>query len=188
MTRAFHPTPVPDDVLHRVLAAAQRAPSAGNTQGTDLVVLTGDDTARYWDVTLPPDRRSSFAFPGLLAAPVLVIPVASPDAYAKRYAEKDKAVTGLGDRAAWPVPYWYIDAAFAAMLVQLAAIDEGLGVLFFGIFDHVVAVRDALGIPRDREPIGVLALGYADRASERPGRSADRARRDLRDVVHRGGW
>jgi nitroreductase len=188
MTRSFLPTPVPDDVLDRVLAAGRRAPSAGNTQGTDLVVLTGADTARYWEVTLPAERQASFAFPGLLAAPVLVIPVASPGAYLRRYSEEDKAATGLGGRDAWPVPYWFVDAGFAAMLVQLAAVDEGLGVLFFGIFEHTDAVRGALGIPDDRDPIGTIAMGYADPSTERPGRSASRARREPHDVVHRGGW
>ena len=34
-----------------------RAPSAGKTQGWHLVVLEGAETARFWDVTLPPERR-----------------------------------------------------------------------------------------------------------------------------------
>jgi nitroreductase len=87
----------------------------------------------------------------------------------------------------WPVPYWHIDAAFTAMLVQLAAVDEGLGVLFFGIFDHTAAVRQALGIPDDRQPIGTIAIGHPA-GDGRPGRSAGRARRTLDAVVHRGAW
>ena len=189
MTRSFLPTPIPDDIVDRVLAAGLRAPSAGNTQGTDLVVLVGPkQTARYWDVTLPADRRDSFAFPQLLDAPVLVVPVAAPGEYARRYGEPDKHRTALSHRDRWPVPYWYVDTAFAAMLVQLAAVDAGLGVLFFGLFGHVDAVRAALGIPGDREPIGTIALGYPDPAHERPGRSASRPRRPVGDVVHRGGW
>lgn len=189
MVRSFHPTPVPADALARVLRAALRSPSAGNTQATDLVVLAGPaETDRYWDAALPEERRAAFAFPGLLRAPVLVLPVAHPDAYVARYGEPDKAVSGLTSTERWPVPYWYVDAAFAAMLVQLAAIDAGLGVLFFGLFDRVGAVCESLGIPAGRVPIGTVALGYHDPAGDRPGRSAGRARRGLDDVVHRGGW
>ncbi|HNH37079.1 MAG TPA: nitroreductase family protein, partial [Microthrixaceae bacterium] len=60
MCRDFKPDPVADDVLDRVLAAAFRAPAAGNTDALDLVVLAGADTARHWDVTLPADRRPGF--------------------------------------------------------------------------------------------------------------------------------
>jgi nitroreductase len=189
MVRSFLPTPVADDVLDRVLAAGRRAPSAGNTQGTDLVVLTGpEQTARYWDATLPADRRASFAFPGLLSAPVLVVPVAARGEYLRRYAEPDKQRTELSDPGRWPVPYWYVDTAFSVMLLQLAAIDAGLGVLFFGVFGQSDALRAALGVPADRDPIGTLAMGYADVANDRPGRSASRPRRPIDDVVHRGRW
>ncbi|HMX66631.1 MAG TPA: nitroreductase family protein, partial [Microthrixaceae bacterium] len=41
MCRDFKPDPVADDVLDRVLAAAFRAPAAGNTDALDLVVLAG---------------------------------------------------------------------------------------------------------------------------------------------------
>ena len=63
MVRAFESRPVPPDVLNRVLDVARRVPAAGNTQGLDLVVLRGAETARYWDVTLPAARRPSFRWP-----------------------------------------------------------------------------------------------------------------------------
>ena len=37
------------------------------------------------------------------------------------------------DEARRPVPYWYIDTGFTALLTLLAAVDEGLGAVFFGI-------------------------------------------------------
>ena len=48
-----------DRQLDRLVDAASRAPSAGKTQGWHLVVLEGSDTARFWDVTLPPDGQSA---------------------------------------------------------------------------------------------------------------------------------
>ena len=85
MVRNFTAEAVDPIVLDRVLAAATRAPSAGNSQGLDLLVLVGPiETARYWDVTLAPSRRAAFRWPGLLVAPVLVIPCVLPADGARR--------------------------------------------------------------------------------------------------------
>lgn len=188
MVRDFEDRPVQPAVLDRLLDSARRGPSAGNSQGLDLVVLEGPvETARYWDVTLPEgERRRGFRWQGLLRAPVLVVPVVSAAAYAARYGEADKAAAGRAAEAAWPVPYWFVDGGMGVLLLLLAAVDEGLGACFFGVFDHEPAVRAALGIPHDRRLLGAIALGNP--APDEPGRSAARPRRTLDDVVHRGGW
>lgn len=191
MCRAFRDDPVDRAVLDRVLDAGRRAPSAGNTAGTHLLVLEGrEQTSRYWDVALPPERRASFRWPRLLDAPVLVLPLADASAYVLRYAEDDKAHTGLGDgEDRWPTPYWTVDTSFAAMAMLLAAQDEGLGALFFGIFRNADEVLAALGVPDGLQPIGTIALGHpADDAPAQPGRSAVRGLPALDQIVHRGGW
>lgn len=209
MTRHFLPDPIDEPLLARVLDTARRVPSAGNAQGFDFVVLCGpDETARYWDAAMPAERRKGFRWTSLLTCPVLITIWADPRAYLERYAEPDKAQTGLGHHAGgWATPYWTVDAAFAAMALQFAAIDEGLGVLFFGMFEHGDAVTAALGIPPSHEAVGVVAVGWPDRAAQaaaRPAASENRPRRPLfgaeqaeadagdviadRPVVHRGCW
>src|SRR5829696_6884901 len=188
MVRAYDGRAVEPAVVDRVLDAGRRAPSAGNSQGLDLVVLTGrEETARYWDVALPAGpARDGFRWQGLLAAPVVVLPVVTPAAYAARYAEPDKAATGLGSVEAWPVPYWLVDGGMAVLSMLLTAADEGLGALFFGLFDRERPVLDALGVPADRRGLGVVAIGHP--APDEPGTSVGRPRRPLDDVVHRGRW
>lgn len=191
MVRDFDPARgVAPDTVDALIAAACRAPSAGNTQGWDFVVLEGPDaTQRFWDVSLPVERRGTFAWPGLLSAPVLVCPVASPGAYVGRYAEADKVGTGLGaGRDAWAFPYWLTDTAFATMTLLLACTDAGLGSCFFGLFDRAPQVAAALGIPDGHVPIGMVAIGHPADRRHRPGRSAARPRRSVGEVVHRGGW
>jgi nitroreductase len=192
MVRAFRPEPVPAAVLERVLDAGRRAPSAGHSQGWAFLVLEGpEQTAAYWDVTFPDlEARAAFSFPGLFDAPVLILPLTHAYAYVARYAEPDKAAAGLGDSAdSWPVPYWTVDTSFAAMLMLLAAVDEGLGALFFGIFEGAEELLRSLGVPEGYAPIGTIALGWPDEARDRRGlSSASRGRRDLDDVVHRGRW
>lgn len=189
MTRAFSSEPVAPDLLEEILDLGRRVPSAGNTQGFDLVVLVGaEETARYWDVSLPAGRRSTFRWKALLAAPVIVTVWADPSAYVNRYAEGDKSATGLGQGLdAWATPYWTVDSSFVALAVQLAAQDAGLGVLFFGMFDQGAAIASALGVPSGHEPIGTIAIGWPA-PTEEPGRSAGRKRRSADEIIHRGGW
>ena len=73
-----------------------------------------------------------------------------------------------------------------ATLVLLGAVDEGLGALLFGQFDHEPAVRATFAIPDDVAVLGTIALGHP--APDQPGRSAARARRPLDAIVHRGTW
>ena len=191
MVRSFDPErPVPQEILHRLVDLAARAPSAGKTQGWHLVVLEGAETARFWDLSLPVDRRRGFAWPGLLDAPVLALPLADPAAYVRRYAEGDKAATGWGtDREEWSAPYWTIDTAMAVMTLLLAAEDVGLGALFFAVSRAEVEIRRELGIPDGLELLGALALGWPFRdVDARRGRSASRSRRSADEIIHRGGW
>ena len=188
MTRAFVADPLDPAAVERIVAAGLRAPSAGHTQGTTLLVLDGrTEVDRFWNAVLPADRRDGFPWPQLPDAPLLVVPCAHEDAYRRRYAEDDKGVTD--QTAFWPVPFWHVDTAFAAMCIQLAAIDEGYGVLFFGIFPpQLPAFRAAFGVPDDHVPIGALAIGRPRVDAERPSRSLQRGRRDVDDVVRRGTW
>lgn len=190
MVRNFRADPVAPETVDRLCDLARRAPSAGNTQGVDFVVLEGAaQTARFWDVTLPAERRPSFRWPGLLDAPVLILPMAHAAAYVERYAEPDKAASGLGEGAErWPVPYWDVDAGMAALLMLLTAVDEGLGACFFGIPpERVDAFRAEFGVPTRFRPVGCVAVGYPG-DDDRRSPSLRRGRRPVEEVVHRGGW
>lgn len=188
MTRAFTDEAVPREVVDELCDLARRAPSAGHSQGVSLLVLDRPEaTARYWDATLPEPRRSGFRWPGLIAAPVLVVVAVRPGAYVERYGEGDKAGTGLGAGVeAWPVPYWWVDAGAAIEHLLLGAAAAGLGACLFGLFDHEPAVAEAFSVPDGVRLVGTVALGH--RAPDEPGRSATRPRRPLDEVVHRNRW
>ncbi|HEX8803053.1 MAG TPA: nitroreductase family protein [Acidimicrobiales bacterium] len=189
MVRSFAADPVAPATVDHLVDLARRAPSAGNTQAWRFVVLEGADTGRLWEATLgDPARRAAFRWQGLLAAPVLVLPLVRPDAYVDRYAEGDKAATGLGaGRSAWPVPYWWVDVGMVVHGLLLGAVDAGLGALFYGLFDHEEAALAALGVPDGWRAPGVVALGRPA-GDDVPGRSAGRPRPPLGEVLHRGGW
>lgn len=189
MVRRFDPDrPVPREALDRLLYAAQRAPSAGFSQGWDFLVLTGArDRDAFWEATRE-DGPADAWLRGVSAAPVLVLCLSDPDTYLDRYAEPDKDWEDR-DPARWPVPYWDVDTGMAAMLLLLAAVDDGLGALFFGVPPARHArVREVYGIPENRRLVGVVAVGHelTDATGKPPGSSARRGRRPAAEVVHWG--
>jgi nitroreductase len=189
MVRSFQDRRLGPGVLDRILENARRGPSAGFSQGFAFVVLEGrEETDRFWRHASEEGWRHEPDFPGLLLAPVIIVPLAHKRAYLDRYAEPDKAGAGLEDEEAWPVPFWTVDTAFAAMLILLSAVDAGVGALFFGLLHaEQAAMLEAFGIPADYQPIGAIALGYPA-ADDRPTGSVHRGHRPAAEIIHRGGW
>jgi nitroreductase len=186
--RAYEQRPVPREVIDRVLASVLHAPSAGFTQGNEFFVIdTKEGISRFLQLTDEPllpytdeDRRT---FPT-----VLVLPLADRSAYTDRYSEPDKHAFGLDDAARWPVPYWYVDAGMASMLILLAAVDEGLAAWFFGISEGEAELLAELEVPDRFKPIGAIGLGYAAPAEHIEGSSMKRKRRGVDELVHHGRW
>jgi nitroreductase len=191
MVRSFSDRPVEPAILEALVSLAGRGPSAGNTRGTSWVVLRGDETDRYWSLATTEEWRArSRRWPGLSRAPVVALSLCSPDAYVDRYGEEDKRSSGLGPdggAGAWPVPYWFGDAAFATMLLLLAATDAGLAGAFLGAFRGEAGLLDGFGIPQGWRLFGAVLIGHPDR-EDRP--SASLARDGDRDPpqVHWGRW
>jgi nitroreductase len=172
--------------VEQALYAAQRAPSAGFSQGWDFVVLESPDARNaFWAATGSAGAPDSWLV-GVSAAPVLVLCLSDPDTYLDRYAEPDKGWTDR-DPSRWPVPYWDVDTGMAALLILLSAVDQGLGALFFGIPPAAHdAVRRAHGIPAGRRLVGVVALGHESERTTSP--SLRRGRRPAAEVVHWDGF
>ncbi|PZR87184.1 MAG: nitroreductase [Candidatus Nephthysia bennettiae] len=198
MVRAFTTEPLAPGVTERMLAAANRAPSAGFSQGYALLVLDQPaQLAPFWELALAPDDdegedskdgAAGPSFEHLVNAPLVIVPLSCKDIYLDRYARQDKGWTDR-DESRWPVPYWDIDTGFMALLMLLAAVDEGLGALFFGILPaQIPRFRELFGVPGAYLPIGAVAIGHPDQAADQGGSSRVISRRRLDDLVHRGRW
>jgi nitroreductase len=134
--RAYLATPVPDDVLQRVLDAARIAPSAGNRQPTRLVL-----------VTKPEERRKLARMCGnqgfIAEAPVVVV------ACGQR----------MNLQSGKPELRVVIDGALAVDHLTLAARAEGLGTCWIGVVGSD-EIKRYLGLPSDTDVVGVTPLGY----------------------------
>lgn len=186
MIRRYDPDrPVPDSIINTALRNATRAPSAGFSQGWDFVVLTRpEERQSYWAATADPDDEPDSWLTGLQSAPALILCLSDEGTYLRRYAEPDKGWTDM-DEARWPAPYWDIDTGMAALLILLTAVDEGLGGCFFGAPPEAHDdVFEVFGIPRDRNLVGVVSLGYP--MPHAKSGSLKRGLRGLDQVAHYG--
>jgi nitroreductase len=187
MCRSFVDRPVDRDALDRALALATQAPSAGNTQGWAFMVLEGQEATRFWGYQAESSWLAHPSHPGLLNAPIIVLPLASRASYLDRYSEPDKAPGGVQRVSEWAVPYWLVDTAFATMLLLLGLTQEGLGALFFTLRKPAGPLLGSLGVPAGWEPLGAVAIGWPS-PDDRPSTSAHRPRKPIAEVVHRGAW
>lgn len=191
MHRSFVADPVEREAIERIARTVRRAPSGGFSQGQSVVVVTDDalrrEIARGFEEQL---YVSKGATPFMSTAPVHIVVCANEQLYHDRYRQPDKLAESGGEEIRWPVPYWFVDAGAAMMLILLAAIDEGLAAAFVGHPDQEPFLRELLELPAEVVPIGVALLGYpapdplADRGTSR----LTQARRPLPDVVHWNGW
>jgi nitroreductase len=160
MVRNYDPDkPVSREILERITAAAQRAPSAGFSQGQRLIIVT--DPARRQriaDICDEPGYVAAGFDPWVSRAPALIVPCVSEEVYHARYREPDK-IQPDGTEIEWPIPYWWVDVGATWMVILLAAVDEGLAAGFLGTH-RVADLQAELGLPADFLPIGVVTIGH----------------------------
>lgn len=191
MVRSFTDEPVATEAVERVLDCARRGPSAGYSQGVEFVVVT--DASKRKAIAAPGDETvaASGHHNFVAQAPVHVVVCVSDEIYRSRYREGDKmrVVSEIDEDELWQIPFWYVDAGAALMLLLLAAVDEGLAAAFTGGHDPAF-LRELLGIPGQYIPVGVALLGHeAPDAKQFGDVSANpRRRRPRSEVVHHEHW
>lgn len=157
--RAFRDEPIGSDLLQQVLTAANRAPSAGNLQAYEIVLVTQRPIKEAL-------ARAALHQDFLIEAPVVLAFVTNPPRSAITYGQRGEEL------------YCLQDATIACAYAQLAATALGLATVWVGAF-YDQTIRDILGLPPDSQTAALLAVGYpAEHPSATP-------RRALTDLVRR---
>ncbi|NJP33363.1 nitroreductase family protein [Micromonospora thermarum] len=183
MVRSYTDQPVADDALDRIVGAVRRAPSAGFSQGYRLVVVT-DPGLRQKAADIAEARYVELGFPRWIASAPVHIYVATREAsYHERYGGED--VRPGWSEIPWPVPFWWFDCGALFMLLQLAAINEGLGTGFVSSVytDELSALADVVDLPADVSLTGIITIGHEDRSKRMPVPPNAARRKPLDDVV-----
>jgi nitroreductase len=187
MVRNYTDEIVPRETIERIVARGRKAPSGGFSQGLRLVVVTDEDTRRRIAGLAGEEEYVAMGFePWISRAPVHIVVATREDDYHDRYREADK-LQDDGTEIEWPVPWWYVDAGKATMLLLLAAVDEGLGAGLFGLDPAGNGgLRELLGMPDDLAVVGVVTVGHA--APEASRGSGRRGWKPLEEVVRWERW
>jgi nitroreductase len=122
--------------------------------------------------------------PWISQAPVHVAIGVREASYHERYTESDK-LTAAGAEIPWPVPFWWFDAGALFMLLQLAAIDEGLATCFCSPAppEELDALAKIAEFPDDVALVGVLTLGHPADPAAAPTRRLTGRRTPLDELI-----
>lgn len=135
--RKYTNQPVSPDLIKELLSAAMSAPSAGNQQPWQFVVI---------------DRREILG----------QAPNINPNAAMCRQAAV--AILICGDTSLEKFPgFWVQDCSAATQNLLLAAHEKGLGAVWTGIYpmeDRVRGFRELLSLPQQIIPLALVAVGH----------------------------
>ena len=135
--RSYTSQLVPDELVKRLLEAAMSAPSAGNEQAWQFVVIT--------DRSVLDDIPKLHPHSDMLKQATLAILVCG-DLQQARHSN-----------------YWIQDCSAATQNLLLAAHASGLGAVWLGVYpleDRVAKMRMLLGIPESIVPMALISIGY----------------------------
>ena len=157
--RAFSDQDIPDSDVDLLVEAACCAPSAGNRQPWEFIIVRDDDMKRSI-------AKAAFGQYFLAEAPVVFIVCADPGRSASRYGRRGSELYCLQDTAA------------AVQNLLLTATANGLGSCWIGAFDEG-KVAEVIKAPWGVRPIAIVPVGYPAETPRPP------PRRRLRDIIHR---
>jgi len=156
--RAYTRKEVPEEDVEKLIDAARWAPSAGNIQPWEFIVVRDTAIKR---------RLSTAALDQTFIeeAPVVIVVCAN----------EMQSGWGYGSRGV--NLYCLQDTAAAIQNILLAACALGLGTCWVGAFQEEEA-RAALKVPRGVRPIAIIPVGHP---AERP---EPRFRRSIKEIIH----
>jgi len=159
--RDFRSDPVDDKIVREALRLANLAPSAGNLQARDFIVVRDSRTKKAL-------AEAAYGQDFVRTAPVVIVCCANLDRIG-HYRERGRSLYCLQDVA----------AAIENMSLYLHS--EGLGSVWVGAFDEEMA-RAAVGVPPNSRPVALLPLGYPAE------KGVHRKRLALDSIVHWEKW
>ncbi len=143
--RAFKEQELPKEIIEKILHTAQRAPSAGNLQSYQILVITDKEVQKRL-VAASHDQNY------IAQASAVFVFCADPQNAAKEYGIRGKQL------------FCIQDATIACAYAQITTHSLGLSSVWIGAFDEY-KVNQILDVGQLR-PVAILPVGYADETPE----------------------
>jgi len=157
--RKYKDTQVDDDQINKIIEAGVWAPSAGNLQGWEVIVVKDHETKVKLAV-------ACYIREFIAQAPVVFVMCAYKRRSGATYGDRGRDL------------YCIQDAACAAQNMLLTIYDLGLSACWNGSFDED-SVSDLLKIPEGVRPVAIITVGYPDEKPVAP------ARLEIEEFIHR---
>ena len=156
--RAFKSKKVTQETVEKLLDAASWAPSAGNIQPWEFIVIRKPEIKRAL-------AEAALDQTFIEEAPVVIVVCANKNRSSQGYGIRGKTLYCLQDTAA------------SIQNILLTAYSLGLGTCWIGAFREEEA-REILKIPQGIRPVAIIPVGYP---AETP---PPRNRRPISQIVH----
>ncbi|GAA0126880.1 MULTISPECIES: nitroreductase family protein [Clostridium] len=141
--RKYKDIKIEDEIIEELLRAAMQAPSAGNEQPWEFIVLRDKEIMRKITDIHP---------------------------YSKMLLNADVAIVVCGDESKEVFKgYWVQDCCAATENILLAVEDKGLGAVWLGVYpmeDRVNGLRRILNLPANVTPLSIIPIGYPNENKE----------------------
>jgi nitroreductase len=147
--RSYKGDPVTAEQIGKILLAGHRAPSAGNLQGREFIVVRDSHTRH-----LLADAALGQRF--IEEAPACIVVCTNLPRTKQQYGKRAEL-------------YVVQDTSASVMNMMLQACDLGLGTCWVGAFDEGEVAR-ILGVPDGIRPVAILPIGVPDETPEAPPR------------------
>lgn len=156
--RKYEDKPIPDEMIREMLEAAMMAPSAGNAQPWQFIVVTDSELLKSMQDLHP---------------------------HIKMVAQAPLGILICGDLSLEKYPgYWVQDCAAAMQNMLLAIHDMGLGAVWTGVHpmeDRVAVFKKLFNLPEHVIPLGFVPIGW-------PAQEMKSESRYRQDRVHPNTW
>ncbi|MEM2971054.1 MAG: nitroreductase family protein [Candidatus Bathyarchaeia archaeon] len=156
--RAFKSQDIPEEIVEKLIEAARWAPSAGNIQPWEFVVVRKPEIKKRL-------AEAALGQTFIEEAPVVIVVCAN----------ENRSMHGYGMRG--KTLYCIQDTAAATQNILLTAYALGLGACWVGAFREEEA-REALKVPLGIRPVAIIPVGYPDEAP------TPRSRKPINQIIH----
>ncbi|MBS7619909.1 nitroreductase family protein, partial [Candidatus Bathyarchaeota archaeon] len=136
--RSFLDKELPEEISKTLIEAACLAPSAGNLQPWEFIILKEEETKKKL-------VEAAYGQEFISEAKIVIVVCANPNSSAARYGTRGSSLYCLQDTAA------------AVQNILLTATDNGLGGCWVGAFDEKKA-SEALKLPREIRPVAIIPI------------------------------
>lgn len=160
--RDYKPDPIPEETIKEIIEAATHAPSSGNVQDWEFIIIRNLETktkiaAAAWEQDF------------IARAPVVLVVCSDLDRISAAYGTRGETLYSIQNTSA------------AIQNLLLAAWEKEVGSCWVGAFNEST-LRDILVLPTNIRPLAIITLGYPAEVSKKP------RRRSVKEVLHMERW